>query len=215
MLGFRRAAWMVILGIAVVGLIGSGVWAAAASDPKIGVVDSQKVYKEAPRIRQYQEELDAKKKELTDKLDLRAQNMMLNTDEIEELIALKIKDKPTDADNARIKVLTDTERAKDEELKTLSQTTAPTDQQKLRLKELQDIQTKSKENGARLITDYDALYKSKMQDLQVKIDAELQTAVAKVAESKGLTLILDKAAVMIGGTDISDAVIAALDRKAN
>lgn len=213
MLVFRRAAWIAIAGFFVLGVIGSGALAAPANDAKIGVVDSQKVYKEAPRIKQYQEQLDGFKKTLSDKLELRAQNLMLNAQEMDELLTLKTKESPTDADKKRITDLTDIERKKDDELKSLQQVTTPTDQQKARLKELMDIQQKSKDTGAALLTDYDNQYKSKMQELQGKIDGELQAAVAKVADSKGLTLVLDKAAVMIGGTDISDAIIAALDRK--
>jgi len=216
MLRLRRAAWILFAGIAVFGLIGSVVWAApAANEPKIAIVDSQKVYKEAPRIRQYQEGLDAFKQLLTAKLDIRSQNWMLDETEIQELIALKTKDKPIDADNARIKVLTDAERAKDGELKALQQTAAPTDQQKARLNELTDLQKKSKDTANATLKDYDTQYQSKMGELQGKIDAELQAAVVKVAESKGYTLVLDKAVVMLGGTDISDLVIGALDRKAN
>ena len=214
MLGLRRAAWILFVGIVVVGLIGSSA-VSAANEPKIAIVDSQKVYKEAPRIRQYQEGLDGFKQLLTAKLDIRSQNWMLDETEILELIALKTKDKPTDADTARIKALTDSERAKDDELKTLQQTATPTDQQKARLKELMDLQQKSKDTANATLKDYDAQYQSKMGELQTKIDAELQAAVVKVAESKGYTLVLDKAVVMLGGTDISDLVIGALDRKAN
>lgn len=216
MLGLRRAAWILFVGIAVVGMIGSVAWAApAASEQKIAIVDTQKVYKEAPRIRQYQESLDGFKQLLTSKLDIRSQNWMLDETAIQELIGLKTKDKPTDADNARIKALTDEERAKDDELKSLQQTTAPTDQQKARLKELMDLQQKSKDTANATLKDYDTQYQGKMTELQAKIDSELQAAVVKVAESKGYTMVLDKAVVMLGGTDISDLVIGALDRKAN
>lgn len=217
MLGIRRAAWTVFAGIVVVGLLGSVAWAApAANEVKIAVVDSQKVYKEAPRIRQYQEQLDAFKQLLTAKLDIRSQNWMLDETEIQELIGLRTKEKPTDADNARIKALTDIERAKDDELKSLQQTTAAlTEQQKARLNELMDLQKKSKDTANATLKDYDAQYQAKMGELQTKIDTELQAAVVKVAESKQFTVVIDKAVVMLGGTDISDLVIGALDRKAN
>lgn len=216
MLGLRRAAWILFVGIAVVGLIGSVVWAApAATETKIAVVDTQKVYKEAPRIRQYQEQLDAFKQLLTSKLDIRSQNWMLDETELQELITLKTKDKPNDAENARIKALTDGERAKDDELKALQQTTTPTDQQKARLKELMDLQQKSKDTANATLKDYDVQYQSKTTELMTKADSEIQAAVAKVAESKGYTLVFDKAVVMLGGTDISDQAIGALPRKAN
>lgn len=216
MLGLRRAAWILFVGIAVIGLIGSVAWAApAAKEVSIAIVDTQKVYKEAPRIRQYQEQLDAFKQLLTAKLDIRSQNWMLDETEIQELIQLKTKEKPTDADSARIKALTDVEHAKDNELKTLQQTATPTEQQKARLNELMDLQKKSKDTANATLKDYDAQYQAKMGELQGKIDTELQAAVTKVAESKGYTIVLDKAVVMLGGTDISDLVIGSLDRKAN
>lgn len=203
---------MLISVIAVVGLIGSGSWA-AANEPKIGVVDVQKVYKDAPRVKQYQEQLDAFKQTLAGKLDIRAQNMMLNEDEIKELVNLKTKEKQTDADKTRITQLTDAERAKDEELKKLQETKDLNDQQKARLKELQNLQQKSKDTGNALIKDYDGRSQTKMGELQGKIDAEIQAAVVKMAEAKQLTLVLDKAGVMLGGTDVTDDVISRLDRK--
>jgi Skp family chaperone for outer membrane proteins len=203
---------MLVSVIAVVGLISSGTWA-ATSEPKIGVVDVQKVYKDAPRVKQYQEQLDGFKQGLAGKLDIRAQNMMLNEDEIKELVDLKTKDKATDADKTRITQLTDAERAKDEELKKLQETKDLNDQQKARLKELQDLQQKSKDTGNALIKDYDGQYQTKMGELQGKIDAEIQGAVTKMAEAKGLSLVLDKASVMLGGTDVTDDVISRLDRK--
>lgn len=216
MLGLRRAATIVFAGIVVVGLIGSAVSAApAASEPKIAIVDSQKVYKEAPRIRQYEEQREAFKQLLTAKLDIRSQNWMLDETEIQELIALKTKEKPTEADTARIKVLTDAERAKGGELTALQQTAAPTDQQKARQKELTDLQEKSKATANATLKDYEAQYASKSGEIMAVADTEFQAAVVKVAESKGYTLVLDKAVVMLGGTDISDLVIGALDRKAN
>lgn len=212
MLRLCRTACMLVSVIAVVGLIGSGSWA-AANEPKIGVVDVQKVYKDAPRVKQYQEQLDAFKQTLAGKLDIRAQNMMLNEDEIKELVDLKTKEKQTDADKTRITQLSEAERAKDEELKKLQETKDLNDQQKARLKELQNLQQKSKDTVNALIKDYDGQYQTKMGELQGKIDAEIQAAVVKMAEAKQLTLVLDKGGVMLGGIDVTDDVISRLDRK--
>lgn len=212
MLKLRRTACVLVSVIAVAGLFGSRAWA-ASNEQKIGVVDSQRIYKDAPRIKQYQEELDLFKQTLTAKLDMRAQNMMLDEAEIKELIDLKTKDKPTDADTARIKALTDIERGKTDEFKKLQESKDLNDQQKARLKELQDMDQKSKQTGNALIKDYDAQYQSKMVELQGKIDTELLAAVTKVGEAKALTLVLDKQGVLLGGIDVTDDVIARLDRK--
>lgn len=212
MLRLRRMAWVLATAIAVIGLIGSVAWAAAA-EPKIGVVDLQKVDKDAPRVTQYREEFDARKQNLNQKLDIRGQNMMLNEDEIKELVDLKTSDKPpTDAQKARIQQLTDVERAKDDELKKLQETKDLNDQQKARLKELQDIQQKSKDAGTVFSKDYEAQLQSKFAELQDKIVADILAAVNKVAEAKGMTLVMDKAGVLFGGIDITDDVISRLDR---
>jgi Skp family chaperone for outer membrane proteins len=199
--------------IAAVGLIGAGTWAAAPPEPKIGVVDGQKIDGNAPRIKQYKEELDAFGNVLKVKLDIRAQNRMLDENEIKELIDLKAKDKPTDADNTRVKALTDADRAKFDELQKLQEAKEPNDQQKARLKELMDLQQKSKDMGTALSKDYDGQYQSKAIELQGKIDAEVRAVVAKVAETKGLSLVFDKAVVVYGGIDITDDVVMRLDRK--
>ena len=214
MLKSRRTAWVVAAAIAAVVFVGSAV-NAATNEQKIGIVDIQRVYKDAPRIKQYMEELDGVKQTLTAKLDIRAQNMMLDENEIKELIDLKTKANPTAADTARIKQLTDLERAKDDEIKKLQETKDLNEQQKARLKELQDLMQKSKDTGNALIKDYDAQYQSKMQELQGKVDTELQAVINKVAEAKSLTLVFDKAGVLYGGTDITDDVINRLDRKMN
>ena len=211
MLRLRRTAWVLATAIAVIGLIGSGAWA-AATEPKIGVVDLQKVDKDAPRVTQYREEFDARKANLNQKLEIRVQNMMLNEDEIKELVDLKTSDKPTDAQKARIQALTDVERAKDDELKKLQETKDLNDQQKARLKELQDIQQKSKDAGNVFSKDYEAQLQSKFAELQDKIVADILAAVNKAAEAKGMTMVFDKAGVLFGGIDITDDVISRLDR---
>jgi Skp family chaperone for outer membrane proteins len=204
---------MLVCVIAAIGLIGVGAWAAAPPEPKIGIVDGQKIDDNAPRVKQYKEELDGFTNILKAKLDIRVQNRMLDENEIKELIDLKTKDKPTDADKARVQTLTDLDRTKSDELQKLQEAKEPNDQQKARLKELMDMQAKSKEMWTALSKDYDGQYQSKAIELQGKIDTEVRAVVAKVAETKGLTLVFDKAVVVYGGIDITDDVVARLDRK--
>lgn len=192
----------------------SGISALAADNStKIAVVDLQKVYKDAPRVKQYMEELDAFRAELGQKLEIRSQNMMLNEDEIKELIDLKIKTTPTDKEKARITELEGMERSRDAELKQLQSTKDLTDQQKARQTELQNLQNSSKTTGESLEKDYNSNLQNKVQELDDKAKADMQDAINKVAEAKGYSLIFDKSAVMYGGTDITDQVIAKLDRK--
>lgn len=210
---FGRAICLLVGAMAIIGLTCSASQA-APNDVKIGVVDLQKVYSDAPRVKQYQEQLDAFNRSLASKLDIRSQNMMLNEEEIKELLDLKAKEKPTDADKARMTQLTELERVKDEELKKLQETKDLNDQQQARLKELQSLQQKSKDIGTALARDYDAQYQAKMVELQSKSDTDILAAVNEVAKAKELTMILDKAAVLLGGIEVTDDIISKLDRKA-
>jgi Skp family chaperone for outer membrane proteins len=205
-------AWALAIMVVGVGLIGSAA-TAADGDLKIGIVDGEKVYTNAPRVKQYTEELNVLRQELAQKLDIRSQNMMLNDAEIQELITLKAKTPSSPAEDARIKALEDTERSRDAEYKTLQGTKEPTADQKARLKELQDMQQHSKDTGNALAKDYDGQLQTKMQELNSKAEADVREAITKVASEKGVQMVFAKEAVLFGGTDISDDVIKNLDRK--
>lgn len=212
MFNMRRMA--LILGSVVAGMALLGTIAMAAdSTPKIGVVDLDKLYKDAPRVKQYTDQLNVFKDSLAAKLDIRGQNLMLDENEIKELIDLKAKQAPTEKDTARIKELTDAERARDDQFKLLSGKSPLDDTEKGKLKQFQDMQQKSKDTGTALAKDYDNQLSSKMQELNGQAEKDVQDAINKVAEAKGLTMVVAKAAVLLGGIDITDDVISKLDRK--
>ena len=198
---------------AIAALTGAAVQAADNSQ-KIGVVDVQKVYKDAPRVKQFMEQLDVLRQTLGQKLDARGQNLLLDENEVKELVDLAIKANATDKEKARVDELKNTERTRDAELKSLQEAKDLNDQQKARLKELQDLQKKSKDTGSALAKDYEDQFQGKVKEMDDKARVEIQGAVSKVAESKGFTLVLDKTAALVGGIDITDDVIAKLDRKA-
>ena len=210
MLKSRRMAWTLTLSIAITALIGVSA-AVAADESKIGVVDTARVYKDAPRIKKYTEDLNVFRQNLGAKLDIRNQNRMLDENEVKELIDLKLKENATDKDKARLKELEDTERARDAELKTLQETKEPDDAKKTRLKQLQDMQQSSNVKGNELAKDYDEQLSNKMLELNNNAEKEVRDAIKVVAEAKGLTLVIAKEAVLFGGIDISDAIIAKME----
>jgi len=185
----------------------------AADNVTIGVVDSQKMNKDAPRIKQYNEELDAFKQVLVAKMNIRSQNLMLKEEEILELIDLKLKQSRSDKENARIAELEKMEQDRDAEMRTLQETKDPNDAQKARLKDLQDLQTASKNTGTKLGGDYEQNLQTKADEVYNRLIVDIQNAINAVAEAKKIAMVLDKAAVYVGGVDITDEVIARLDRK--
>ncbi|OGI20042.1 MAG: hypothetical protein A3B68_00345 [Candidatus Melainabacteria bacterium RIFCSPHIGHO2_02_FULL_34_12] len=55
--------------------------------------------------------------------------------------------------------------------------------------------------------------KTLIESLSVKIEDEILAAIKKTASEKGLDVVFDKRAVLVGGTDITDAVSEALKKK--
>jgi len=207
----RRMAWTLLFVIAAGAVLATGAWA-ADNEPKIGVVDMSKVWV-SPRIKQYDEELAAFGQLLDAKLKVRSQKMMLEETEIKELIELRTKANCTAQDTARIEQLEKLERDRDAELKQLQETKDATAEQKTRLKALQDMRQKSKDTGEALEKDYQEQYQNKRQELLTKASDEAEKAVKEVADAKALPIVLDKAMVLVGGIDITDDVVAKLDRK--
>ncbi|MGQ9454496.1 MAG: OmpH family outer membrane protein [Armatimonadota bacterium] len=209
-LGLTRALGAILAGLVVI--LALPAWA-ADNTPKIGVIDIQKVLRDAPRMKQYMEEYDNLRQQLAQILDIRSQNLMLDEAQIKELIELKTKPSPTENDKARIAELEKIERERDAEFKQLQSATNLTDAQKARLKELQDLQEKSKATGKALEDNYNSRLQNKLQELDQQADTDIQETVKKVAEAKGLSLVLVKDAVRFGGIDITDDVISKLERK--
>ena len=212
MIKSRKLVWVIA---SVIALGAALVFPASAveKDAKVGVLDTQKLFNDAPRIKQYKEELDTARQSLISKLDIRSKNLLLNEAEIKELIDIKTKITATDKDKARIKELEDVQSARDAEKNQLAQTNPLSEVQKARMKELQDMQQNAKTTGESLEKDYNSQLQNKAQELDDKVKADINEAIKKVAETSNYYLVLDKSAALYGGIDITDAVISKLDRK--
>ncbi len=189
---------------------------AADSPQNVGVVDLAKVYRDAPRVKQYKEELDKQTEYLGKQLEIRSQNLMLDENQVKELIDLKLKAAAslTDKDKARISELESIEKALDAEFKQLQGTAQLDEAQKTRLKQLQELQRNSKTAGEALEKDYNARLQTKAIELDEKARTDIQESVNKVAGAKKLDMVYAKDAVLFGGIDITDDVVNNLDRKA-
>ncbi len=212
MLGLRGCAFLMAL--TALSILSTSV-CGAADAVAIGTVDMGKVYTEAPRIKQLREQLEQRSKEFESRLDIREQNLMLTEEQVRELIDLKMKPNPSDKEKARIQELTDLERKLDEQLKNLQNTPQDklTDAEKARLKELTDLQAASKTAGGQIEKDYNTQLQNEARELEAKASEEINAVIKQLAEAKKLSYVLDKSAVFYGGSDITNEVIAKLDRK--
>ena len=83
-------------------------------------------------------------------------------------------------------------------------------------KRLEELQTRSKNTDA-LIEKQRADSLKELKETNAKwseqVQNEIAAAIQKVAEPKGINLVLNKDVVLLGGTDITDAVIEKLNKK--
>jgi Skp family chaperone for outer membrane proteins len=207
----RGVVWMIAVAVGLLFVASAGM--AADSGIAVGIVDVTKVYAEAPRVKQLRETLDKHTLDLSKKLEIRGQNLMLTEEQVRELIDLQTKVNPTEAEKAKIKQQTDLERGNDEELKKLQAATQLDDKQKARLNELTDLQKKSKTTGEQMEKDYNAQLQTEAKDLESKAASEIEQVIKKIAEDKKFAFVFAKDAVFYGGTDVTSQVIDKLERK--
>ncbi len=185
--------------------------AQGAAQPTVGVVDVQKAFNEYKLTSSSNEEINRMVESFRRELDIRASHKLLSEEEIKELVELRSKSPLTDADRSRIDALERTSKQRDEELNALSNKSDLTEQERARLKELRDLANRNDANGRTLAEDYSQQVEQRKSQLSDRITADLQQAIAKVAQSKGLATVVDKIAVLYGGVDITEDVIQTLN----
>jgi len=185
--------------------------AQGAAQPAVGIVDIKKAFDEYKETKTSNTEVDNMVKGFRTELDVRAENKLLTEAELNELIALKKKDTLTEPEKTRIEALTKLQKQRDEEVAQISNTPNATDQQKARLKELRELGAKNEMAGRASADDASGQVDKRKDELSKKITDDLKAAITKVAQAKGLTLVVDKIAVLYGGVDITDEVIKILN----
>ncbi|BCW99267.1 MAG: hypothetical protein KatS3mg024_2094 [Armatimonadota bacterium] len=206
-----RAISALAVVVAVVLAACAPVAAQGATQPAVGVVDVQKAFNEYKVTTASNEEINRMVESFRRELDIRASHRLLTEEEIKQLVELRAKSPLTDADRSRIDELERISKQRDEELNALSNKSELTEQERARLKELRDLANRNDANGRTLAEDYSQQVEQRKSQLSDKITADLKEAIAKVAQEKGLATVVDKVAVLYGGVDITEDVIATLN----
>jgi Skp family chaperone for outer membrane proteins len=131
----------------------------------------------------------------------------LSQAEIEELKALRAKQKPTDGEKARISELEGKSAQMDQEYQRLAMTEKPNQEEQDRLRQL----TQMREQASTAIqTEYDkrAAELQKLEgEMLDKMQKRILDVVGQVAERQNLQLVVDRQAVLYGGTDLTQEVL--------
>lgn len=185
--------------------------APAAPQPTVAMVDVQKAGSAYKGTKSANDEINKLVADIRMELETRASHKLMTDAELTELISLKKKSPPTEADSKRIDELEKIVKQRDEEVNTLSQKSDPSDAERARLRELKELSNKNSASINTLSDDYAQQVDKRRTELQDKVTADLLAAVAKVAQQKGLATVVDKVIVLYGGIDVTDDVIKALN----
>jgi len=193
------------------------VLAAAPPTPapsSTGVVNVEKVMAECEKAKQADAQLKGMERKLEGQLKLMAQSRLLTEQEINELVTLSAKEKPTAAEQSRIAALQQLDKDRETKLKALQAEQNPTDQQKQELKDLQGSVIASGKLIEQTQKDYQKQINEVNAKLTVQIAKDVRAAVEAVAKESNTPMVLNKAAVIVGGNDLTEKVIKKLNAKA-
>jgi Skp family chaperone for outer membrane proteins len=203
----------------------------------IGYVDYQKVVNAFTHADEAQKQLQDFAANLRDIVNRHQSDLMLTTQEREELKQLLTKQNLTDSEKKRLQELETLASDRLKELQNLENLQNLTEAQKQRLNELQTLrQTASKDIDA-VVQEYNNQINQKGQelwsqlekdirarleklgisvkegeDLTIYIDQAIRKAIEQVAKANNLSLVLSNQVVLYGGVDITDKVIQALTK---
>jgi len=207
-----RHARTLALAAAMVVITLSAGWAAAAKS-EVGVIEWDRVlegytaYKDAAQQQaQFQ---SAREKILQDRMQTR----MLTEAELKEYNDLRKQAAPTEAQTKRMQELAAISDTLDKELADLTALATRTPEQEKRMAEL----TKLRDDGQAAVTNLRAQLIKEVQDESTRLMQPLQDrlnkAIADVAAQNKLTVVLEKGSVLFGGEDITDKVLAQVNKK--
>ncbi|MBR4749632.1 MAG: OmpH family outer membrane protein [Abditibacteriota bacterium] len=179
--------------------------AAAAVGQTIGKFDEEKV-QDTPLFKSLMAELGEADQNVRRELALRTNNPFLTENEVSELISESAKN----ASGARVKELQDENKKREAEYTTLSQANPPSDEQKKRIDELSQMQKKSAANLENVKESMTKTMEELFMAKQAALDAQIAKACEAVAAEKKLSVIVLKSAVLYGGVDVTEDVLAKL-----
>jgi len=182
----------------------------AKGDATIGYVDLAQVTEQIKEttdwkqnVSKFEGERNKKRNEIEDLAKIR----FLTKVERTELETLQAKQKPTDGEKARINELVAKSATLDQEYQKLAMTEKPNETETKRLTDLTAMREKA---SGDLQQEYDkrAEELQKMEsDMLDQMQKRILEIVGKVADNKGLGMVVDRQAILYGGQDITKDVL--------
>jgi outer membrane protein len=206
-----------VLGLVAAGLLLTLVVATAgfAAVPipagTVGMVDTGRIGQEYKVMQKLGEDYQAFQKEQSDKLQLRTKTRMLNEAEQREYLDLAQLAAPTEDNKKRITALDALVSTREQRRTDLDGNKSRTPAEQKEYDDLNKLRQARTDELNKLQSDAHQLIMDTQKKLQKLVTDGVDSAIKAVAEQKKLTLVLPKDAVLFGGTNITDEVLAKLN----
>ena len=212
--------WSKTAGTALAALaLSAGLAAPAAAAPKDATgpawVDLPRVlteYRKTPGYTKHSLKLRDTARQFQAEMQTLAQFRYCTEGERAEALALKAKKTLNKTEEARLDVLSKRADQVDNEASTLSQKPAPTDADTKRLAEISKLRTDAAKSLAKAEADRRDQLRQMEIDATTNVENELLALVEKVAKDQKLDVVYERRAVLVGGVDVTDAVIKKLPK---
>lgn len=169
-------------------------------------------FRKTTAFTKYQVKLREQAKAFDDEMQLLAQLRYCTEEERAEAVALKAKPKPSAKDTARLTELTKKADSVDNEIATLSQKPNPTEAEAARILELSKKRTDAVKALGKEQFDRREQLRKMEASLMADVETDLLKLVEKVAKDQKLAIIYERRAVLVGGNDLTEAVIKKLPK---
>ncbi len=224
-----------LIGVAVLGLVTGGSWlvrgaqaenapapAAPAQSPappangasfNLGFVDLQRIGKEFDGTKASQAELDAFQGSLRKRLDDRELTRFLDEKELAEVEKLRAVAAPSDEQKKQLGDFLATSKSREAQLRALQQNPNKSDSEKTDADRLTKFSAKTDEDMDSLGEQLEGQLQAKGDEISKKLTDTVSAAIETVAKEKGYVAVVDKKAMLYGGTDVTDEVLKQLNKK--
>jgi len=206
-----KQAAAILIACALVATLAAPSALAQERSPRLGVVDMSKVLDQYKEFQASDQQYKAFLRERQMQLAERASVRLLNPEEIKEYQNLKQVTAPSEEQKRRMDELKAVAESREKEFSALQAVTGPSEEQQQRLAELNELQEKSSPELAKMEESAREEINQRNKELSDKLNKSIEAALAAVAKDKRLDSVFTKDAVLYGGLDITDAVLAKLN----
>ncbi|MCS7066637.1 MAG: OmpH family outer membrane protein [Fimbriimonadales bacterium] len=179
----------------------------------VGMVDYERIIKEAQFAQDTQRELEALGQRYQQAFQTLQENLILTDEERQELTNLLLQPNLNDQQKKRVDALKATARQRGDELQALRQKATPTETEKAALERFTQMEARSREALQILGQQWGQEFERQAQTQSSQVQKRIREVIAQVAKEKKIQVVFPANMVLYCESDLTDEVIKRLNAK--